>query len=162
MTWNADPRPARRKKPVLLVLGVILASALVLVAAVVLYFENVIITMGPSRHDVSKTAERIIRTDSAGMPGYLVLARAVPYYQPCGHGQLGPLQAAAGVDVRVTGVPAAQHAAFEKAVNDRTIKYLNAHSGDQGWAAIVLWDTPTSTSGRLQVGMGCDYVARWP
>ncbi len=145
-----------------LVLGVVLTAVLVVVAVAVLYYENVIITTGPSRHDVSRTAEHIIRTDIADMPERPALGPEKPYYQPCGHGQLGPLQATAGIDVRLTGVPAARHAAFERAVNDRTIRDFNVLPVDQGWAAIVLWDSTTSPNGHLLVGMGCDSVARWP
>jgi hypothetical protein len=42
--------------------------------------------------------------------------------RPCGHGELPPLEAYAGVSVRVSGIPAAQHAAFEGKLDDRTAR----------------------------------------
>lgn len=163
MTWNPGSRPTGRKKPIFITLGAIFASILAVVTVVALWFENVIITTGPSRTDIERTAERIIHSDIPALPGKSIPGRERSYYSPCSHQDgVQPLSAYAGVSIRISGVPAAQHDAFEKALNDRTAHDLNRLPEDQNWSAIALWDSDKSTTGKIDVGVGCALVARWP
>jgi hypothetical protein len=163
VTWNPGARPVSRKKPILITLGVIFASILVVVTVIALWFENVIITTGPSRTDVERTAGRIIRSDIPGLPGKSIPNREKTYYSPCGHQDgVQPLSAYVGVSIRISGVPASRHDAFEKALNDRTVHDLNKLPEDQSWSAIALWDSGKSSTGEIDVGVACALVARWP
>lgn len=162
MTWNPGVRPASRKKPVLLVLGVIALCIVVFVTVATLWYQNVIITTGPSRADVTRTAERIIHSDVPRLPGKPILGHTKPYYSPCGHGEIPPLSAYAGATVRILGIPASQHSSFEKALDDQTGPDLKALPSDQQWEAFVFWDSNKSSSGEVEVEVGCVPVARWP
>lgn len=127
MTAPMTPRPGKgRKRTLLRVLGAALTTGAVLVAVVVLYHENVIITTGPSRHDVTATAE-----------------------------------ATAGVEVRVSGVPVGQRAAFARALVDRIDESGQGLPADQG-GAYTYWRSDTSASGAIQISAACPPIARWP
>ncbi len=163
MTTTTAPHPgSNRKKPLLRALGVTVGVLALLVAVVVMYYENVIITTGPSRHDVTSTAERVLRQSTPHLPGHPVLGPATPYYDPCGHGETGPQQADAGIKVRVTGVPAARHKAFENAVTEQTLEHTNTFRTNPGWVGFVYWDSDASSGGTITIGPGCVPVARWP
>ncbi len=84
------------------------------------------------------------------------------YYSPCGHKDIQPLSAYAGITVRVSGIPASQHDAFEKALLDQTSADLNALPQDQYWQAFITWDSRTSSTGLVDVGVDCVPVGRWP
>lgn len=163
LTWRPDSHPPRLKKRILIILTIFTASVLIPATLVVLYWENVIITTGPSRQEVARTAERIIRSDVPGIPGRPILGQGKAFYSPCGHQDgIQALSAFAGASVRISGIPASQHSSFEQALTDRTAPDLSALPKDQGWDAFVIWDSAKSTSGEVDVGVNCTPVARWP
>jgi hypothetical protein len=156
----------RKKRALLRVLLVISAMLVLLGGCAVLWWNNIIFTTGPSQKNVQREASQMISEITPNLPGSPTLGEAKSYYRTCGPGELPINYASAGISVRFTGVPESFHDGFEKAVQERFWKTPEGRAVDttkeSTWGAVVNWDSQSSKSGTIEVGIECGNVARWP
>lgn len=154
--------PRRNKRPTLVLVAAVTVPTLAIALAfgyALLRYNNIAFVNGPSRSQVTKTANDLVTKTLTSIDSPMTLGRTDAVFSPCGHGDdgFGPINYVGGIDVFISGVSPADHKKIEEHIDNQGQALAYKLNGD--WGISVIWDSPTSTTGMINASRGCAEIA---